>query len=215
MNKNRSTPNPLPLEGPQPSQSAPSHAARKDRVVYFFAVLPPDGIRWDIARLRVDTVDRERIACDPAAADRLHVSLARLCDCAPSEVARSLDQITALADVIAARVTMRRFGVCFDQLQTFINVDRETRKRKCLLVLCDEFGLGLHRLHDLLWASFIANGIRIPKAFNPHMTLNYDSRSVVACDVVPYRWTVQDFAFVQSFHGKGRHVILKRWPLIG
>jgi 2'-5' RNA ligase len=187
---------------------------RADRVVHFFAVLPPEEIRSDLTRLRLQTIERERIVGRPVPSERLHISIARLCDCAPADLPKLMKSTACLADEIASRVTMPRFDVSFDRLQTFINVDKKTRERKSLLVLCDGSPSQVSRFYALFRASFARRGVPLPKVFNPHLTLYYGNRPIAPRDVAPLRWTVQEFVLVQSFHGQSKHVILKRWPLV-
>ena len=186
-------------------------------VVYYFAVLPPDDVLRGLLRLRQETVARERIFGRPVTPERLHISMAPLTRCAPTEVPDFAQDIEPRADEIASRVTMPAFDVVFDRIQTFNTKDRDDAHRRYYLVLDGSDVPGLMRLNDLFRQSLVRCGLgtAMPKVFNPHLTLFYANRPIAPRDIAPIQWTVRDVALVQSFHGQGRYVVLKRWPLIG
>jgi 2'-5' RNA ligase len=186
-------------------------------VVTYFAVLPPEEVRDEIIRLRQKTVARERIFGRAVAPERLHISIAPLMRCRPSDIPDFAQEIEPRADGIASHVKMPAFDVVFDRVQTFNTKDRDEAHRRYYLVLDGSDVPGLLRLNDLFRQSLVRCGLgtAMPKAFNPHLTLFYASRPIAPRDIASIRWTVRDVALVQSFHGEGRHVILKRWPLPG
>lgn len=209
----------LPLFGGLPTRPV-AHGTRAqrgmhmDRVVYFFAVLPPDELRPHLAHLRNAVVAHERIVGRPAALDRLHISIAPLASFERGEPLPSAGRVEALAARIAARVTMRAFDVCFDGVQTFNTRESDASNRRYFLVLCGSDLPGLTQLNDLFRQSRTSMAAATAKPFNPHMTLFYANRPIAPCDIAPIKWTVRDVALVQSFQGEGRHVILRRWPLL-
>ncbi len=186
-------------------------------MVYYFAILPPEDIRLAVIRLRQETVAQERIFGRVVAPARLHISIAPLTRCAPTDIPDFPHEIEPRADEIAARVTMSAFKVGLDRIQTFITRDREEAHRRYYLVLDGSDVPGLLRLNDLFRQSLLRCGLgaAMPKAFNPHLTLFYANRPVAPRDIAPIQWTVDDVALVQSFHGEGRYEVLKRWPLRG
>ena len=193
-----------------------SPRAPAPKVVHFFAVLPPDEIRAELTRLRLDMAAQERFHGKAVAPERLHLSIARLYDCEPADLPKSMKHLEALANEIAVRVTMPSFEVCFDRLQTFrLKKDKQTWQYQYLLVLSSAPTAGLVRFRDLFRRSFAKRGLGVTKAFNPHISLIYGNRPIAPRNVTPRQWVVGDFALVQSFHGQGKHVILKRWPLTG
>jgi RNA 2',3'-cyclic 3'-phosphodiesterase len=184
-------------------------------VVYFFAVLLPESIRGAVIRLRQETVARERIFGRSVAPERLHISMAPLMRSRPSDIPDFAQDIEPVADAIVSRATMPAFDVVFDRLQTFNTRDRDETHRRYYLVLDGSDVPGLMRLNDLFRQSLVrcGSGVAMPKAYNPHLTLFYANRPIAPREIAPIRWTVRDVALVQSFHGEGRHVILKRWPM--
>jgi 2'-5' RNA ligase len=185
-----------------PKREAPS-------IVIYFAILPPEDVCRAMIRLRQETVARERIFGRPVAPERLHISIAPLMRCSPSNI----PDVEPRARDIAAGVTMPSFDVVFDRVQTFNSKDRDEAHRRYYLVLDGRDLPGLMRLNDLFRRAFVRCGsiAAMPSAFNPHLTLFYANRPIAPRDVPPIRWTVRDIALVQS--GQGRYVILKRWPL--
>jgi 2'-5' RNA ligase len=196
---------PRPAAGPRPQ--APS-------VVYFFAIVPPEEIRLAMIRLRQETVAREKIFGRPVAPERLHISVAPLIRLSPTDIADFEQEVEPLADAISAGLTMSAFDLVLDRVQTFNTKDRDEAHRRYYLVLDSRDPPGLMRLNDLFRQSLVRCGLgaAIPRAFNAHLTLFYANRPIAPRDIRPIRWTVRDVALVQSFHGEGRYVILKRWP---
>ncbi|HVY98583.1 MAG TPA: 2'-5' RNA ligase family protein [Dongiaceae bacterium] len=199
----------------------PAAALRPGRetaaVVAYFAVLPPVEVRRAMIRLRQETVARERIFGRPVAPERLHISIAPLMRSSPCAVPGFADTIEPLADGIVLQATMPAFDVVLDRVQTFNSRERDAAHRRYYLVLDGGDLPGLMRLNDLFRQSLARRGLGagMPTAFNPHLTLFYANRPIAPRDVPALRWTVRDIALVQSFHGQGRHAILKRWPLAG
>jgi 2'-5' RNA ligase len=189
-------------------------------VVSYFAILPPEQIGRAMVCLRQEIVARERIFGRPVAPERLHISIAPLMRTSPTDMpdfAQAVEPqaVESLADGIVAPVKMPAFDILLDRVQTFNTKDRDEAHRRYYLVLDSADLPGLMRLNDLFRQSLIGHGLgaAMPKAFNPHVTLFYANRPIAPRDVPPIRWRVHDVALVQSFHGQGRHVVPKRWPL--
>lgn len=67
------------------------------------------------------------------------------------------------------------------------------------------------RLADALRANGLAFDNR---PYVPHLTLLYDSRSVVLQPVAPVTWRTDGFELVRSRIGRGKHEVLGRWALV-
>ena len=50
-------------------------------------------------------------------------------------------------------------------------------------------------------------------AFEPHVTLAYDARTIAPHEVAPIVWRAREFVLVHSLLGKTQHMTLGRWAL--
>jgi RNA 2',3'-cyclic 3'-phosphodiesterase len=119
------------------------------------------------------------------------------------------ETITAACEA-AASVTMKRFLIAFDYVESFGG------NLKYPVVLTGDEGVtGITMLRHELIAALRKIGLvgaREPH-FAPHMTLLYDPRKVREQAVEEISWTASDFLLVRSLHGQSRHELLGRWPL--
>jgi 2'-5' RNA ligase len=137
----------------------------------------------------------------PITAERLHVSLHSLGD-APS------DQTISKACEAVSAVAQRPFLVALNRVATFGG--------GALVLYGDEGVIGVDLLHNALHSALVASGVtRGPRgAFEPHMTLLWDSRQTVEQLLAePIIWTAHEFVLLRSLYGEGRHEVLARWSL--
>jgi RNA 2',3'-cyclic 3'-phosphodiesterase len=108
-----------------------------------------------------------------------------------------------------ASFAQRPFEIVFDRAMSFAG--------KRAFVLRTNGNIALASLHHALGVGMKKAGIgrSVTSRFTPHITLLYGDRMVTERLIEPVRWTVRDFALVQSLRGRGasKHIHLARWPL--
>ena len=119
--------------------------------------------------------------------------------------------LATIGEAVAA-ITMRRFLIAFDQVESFSG-----KPKRPLVLTGDEGATGIRMLrHDLVTA-LREIGFMDGKepGFTPHMTILYDLSKVCRQVVEEIGWTATEFVLVRSLRGQSRHVPLGRWPLQG
>jgi len=179
-------------------------AVATDRL--FLAVFPDRVAVAQLTVLATDQCARHGLRGKPLLPERFHVTLFHLGDWVglPRDV---VDAVTAAA----VQTRAAPFEVAFDLVASF-----DGRRDKLPFVLrADGGNAALHAFHAELGAQLREAGMGPSAAtgFEPHLTLAYDARKVVAEAVTPIRWRVDEFVLVHSLLGKTRHIRLGRWPL--
>jgi 2'-5' RNA ligase len=111
-------------------------------------------------------------------------------------------------------VAMPQFTAAFDRLTSL----RGAHANNPLVLLGDDGVVGLRILHRLLGEALgrgFAGRWQPRRFFAPHVTLLYDRQRIAERAIEPVRWTVREFALVNSLVGLGRHDVLARWSLRG
>ncbi len=178
------------------------------RHALYFAVLPDEAAAARITALGRRLADAAGPEARPLAPDRLHVSLYGV-----GRYAVLPQAVAAEVAAAAARVVMPAFDVCFDHVAGFGGGGG----RRAVVLRGGEGVTGLHLLRDALGAAMAGTSVgrhRRP-VFEPHLTILYAAGPVAETDIAPIRWTVREFALVDSLQGRGRHVRLGRWRLEG
>jgi 2'-5' RNA ligase len=200
-----------PWRGSDPSDdflqpAGPRTTAPADRI--FFAVRPPPATASSISRLAWHLRDKHRLVGKPLRPGCFHVSLL-FAGYDGRMPPGTLDALIAAA----GRVGVRRFRAGFDWAASF---RRSTRRP---LVLRGDNGVtGLVWLRDKLVAATLDVPGAVPAArnhFTPHLTLIYDDTEIREEPVEEIGWPVTEFVLIRSLFGLSRHVVLKRWPLLG
>jgi RNA 2',3'-cyclic 3'-phosphodiesterase len=170
----------------------------------FFALLPAAKDAQQIVRLRERLLGELGLTGQPMAAERLHVSLHGIGawhGLSPAAV--------RAAKQAGASFSQRPFEIVFDRAMSFAG--------KRAFVLRTSGSIALASLHHALGVGMKKAGIgrSVTLRFTPHITLLYGDRMVTERLIEPVRWTVRDFALVQSLRGRGasKHIHLARWPL--
>lgn len=171
----------------------------------FFAVFPEPAAGERIAQLARDMRATHALRGNPLLTGRLHVTLFALGDYAGLPV-----HIVERATEAAARVHTEPFEVSLDTVGSFIG-----RRDHPLVLRGLNVDSPLHMFRRRLGEQLLATAaIRdIPGAFEPHVTLLYDSRAVTPEPVEPISWTVRELVLVHSLLGQTRHLVVDRWPL--
>lgn len=103
------------------------------------------------------------------------------------------------------------FEVCFDRVLSF----RKKSNRPLVLVGGDAPALSgfQKQLRSALLQAHLPDPEKM--GFTPHVTLLRDDREVPEQGIAPLCWTVREFVLLRSFHGRGEHQVLARFPLVG
>ena len=168
----------------------------------FFGIWPDAESAGRLTRLMERLREDGIMPSGPVDADRLHVTRHHLGD--------FVDQITPslvpAASEAAVTVEVEPFDVAFD---------RVGGTRGQFLLRASDGSPALKAFRQALGVALIKAGVRTrgAPAFTPHMTLSYDFSDVPEQSIDPIRWTVRQFALVESLLGQHRHVKRGCWPL--
>jgi 2'-5' RNA ligase len=170
----------------------------------FFAFLLAEEDAPQIVRLRERLRLELGLTGRSIAAERLHVSLHTI------GAWHGLSQAAVrTAKGVGASFSKRSFEIVFDRAMSFAG--------NGAFVLRASAEMTLTSFHCDLGSEMKKAGIGrcVTPRFTPHMTLAYSDRMVTERSIEPVRWTVRDFALVQSLRGRGesKHTHLARWPL--
>jgi len=141
----------------------------------------------------------------PRPKELFHLTLLDLSDCTgPAE------RVIALAREAAGTLAMPPFVIALDHVVRF------GRSGNRPLVLEGGDGVAaLVVLRQALADAMAKAGLRVrAKSYTPHLTLLYDRGEVAAQAIETITWTVREFVLVQSLIGHGRHLPIRRWPLL-
>jgi RNA 2',3'-cyclic 3'-phosphodiesterase len=188
-----------------PDHQAPTkpHPAHRPAHVLFFAAVPPDTIKDQIADAWRSTGTGERFR-----RDTLHMTI---------QVIAGLNEpdpvLVDRARLAAAAPRTGPFELCFDRLLTFGG----RPDNRALVLATDGRRDDANDLAVELHQALKAVGLAPPRwqKVVPHLTLAYgpgfaDTRHLAQ----PIRWTIRDITLVDSLQGQGRHVSLGNWPLL-
>ncbi len=188
------------MADPQPTKTQPT---RKPAHVLFFAAVPPDQIKDQIAEAWRSTGTGESFR-----RETLHMSLLAIA---------GLDMLDPIlvdrAQRAALAVRHSPFELRFDRLMTFGGQPGNS----ALVIGTDghnhhpnDLSMGLH--HALKSVGLVPPN---RKKVTPHLTLAYGPGFSHKRHLIkPICWTIRDFTLVDSLQGQGRHVPLGTWPLI-
>lgn len=141
----------------------------------------------------------------PFAPDRLHSTLHHLGD----YVDLPPDLVT-MAKRAAAAVALPPFEVTFDRVATFTG---SPGNRPLVLRGGDDIVPLQRAIGEAM--TEIGLGAFVNRSFTPHITLLRGAGIVEEQAVETFRWTVREFALVNSRVGQGEYVVLGQWPLCG
>lgn len=169
----------------------------------FFAIKPEADDALDVERTARRLRARNGLTGVPCRREPLHVSL--LCIGWRPEIRQ---EVVKRACVAGAAVTMRSFNVAFDRAASFGG--------QSFVLFGGDGVVGIEMLHGALIAELKKVGFNVKKhGYEPHMTLLFDPRRIMAQYIEPVRWRVREFSLVYSPHGLTQHVRLARWALSG
>lgn len=176
--------------------------SQKERI--FFAALPNEATAARIHAF-AEAQKRERgFTANLILPEHLHVTLFHLGDWA-----KFPEEIVNLALSAASQVNVPAFDVAFARAESFRN---STEIYPFVLTGDKSLWRGLHEsLRVALTNAGLGGATK--GDFQPHITLAYDKIRVKPFAIVPFRWTVRDFALIHSQLGKTTHRHLGRWPI--
>ncbi len=160
----------------------------------FLALLPPAEIRPEIARWR----DWSGCESCPVEDDRLHITLISF-GCFAVRPDRFIARVREMDFVI------RACRVVFDLL---------VFGHKSVLLKPSEKLRGVRRVQGALDEAFHRAGIRPGHWSDPHITLHYDRRPEPTQPIDAISWAATELVFIESLHGRHRHIVQRRWRLI-
>lgn len=175
---------------------------------YFFAVLPDDEVRAEIAEIAERFRKSHRVNGTPVVIDNLHLGL-----CPMGKLERSTRPLEAALLAAAATVQVNCFRITLDSAMRFTAKDGQFP-----FVLCADGGSmqAALELRKAIAAAQLEVGLRVTavSSFMPHVTLQHahliDS---IEESIPPIHWPVRDFVLIRTFFGHSRHEVVGRWPL--
>jgi RNA 2',3'-cyclic 3'-phosphodiesterase len=174
----------------------------------FFAILPDVAASGGTLNIAERWRDEYGLEGRPFASHRLHVSLLGV-----GEYAGLPRDVVARGHEAVAGIAAAPFEIRFDRIGSFNGVPGNWP----LVLFADRAATALKALRRSLAQTLARAGLRARgrRAYTPHMTLLYDARWIEAQAVEPISWTAREFVLVHSLLGRGRHIVLGRWPLRG
>jgi 2'-5' RNA ligase len=172
----------------------------------FLAIFPDSDAAARIAVLAAAQCTAHGLRGRPLLPDRLHVTLFHLGDTVGLR-----QEVVDAATLAATRLRAAAFDLAFDQVGSFAG----RREKPPFVLRARDGNIELRAFHAALAVQLHAVGLgqRTTAAFEPHVTLAYDVRTIAPHDVSPIAWRAREFVLVHSLLGKTRHVPLGRWAL--
>ena len=164
---------------------------------WFFALLPPTRIAWQVA----NAADWFGTTGRAVRADRLHITLFLT----PDGVAVPDGQVDALL----------RMGEAVRAAPVDVALDTVGGGARSVALRPRRRIAALEALRDALARQAVALGVaeRAGYAFNAHMTLGYRDGRPFTERIAPVGWIATEFVLIHSHLGHMRHDIVGRWPL--
>lgn len=175
-----------------------------DMSLLLFMVRLPEGTAQRIGALTSLLKRDYGLMNKPIEAQRLHVTLL--------DLGHHVDlprRLLERAEQAAASVAMSSFEVVFDRVTAW------PASQSLVLLADDDSVVRLAMLRHALEQALERVGLkhRAKTRFTPHATLMRGRTTVEEQTVETFRWTVRDFALVNSLTGHSKYVQLGQWPL--
>jgi 2'-5' RNA ligase len=180
-----------------------SKPAAQPRHTWFFALRPSVEDSRRIYAFAEQLFSIHGVSAKGMDPERLHITL----DLVGHDAADTLvDAACHAADTVSFPAIMARF----DSAMTFSAPNGP-------LVLLGAEGLDdVRKLRTVLGCAMADRGFTPPRAYEPHMTLCYDSRHRLGrTPIAPVEFRTTEFALVKSHLGLSRHEVLRTWRLAG
>lgn len=195
---------------PEPTaiHNAPTQSELAAGISYFYALIPDDDARREIAATGERFRKSHRASGAVIGADRLHVLL---CPLGKAERLRQPLEAALLEAGAAVHATGFRFTL--DAAMRFT-----ARDGQFPLVLCADGNTveSATKLRKAIAAEQWRVGLQVSgvSSYLPHVVL-IEGHTIEAIEdaISPIPWTVREFVLMRSFFGQSRHEVIGRWSL--
>ena len=184
------------------------HRALTDGINYFFALLPDDRAREEIASLEERFRKSHRVSGSPVGAERFHLTLSPMGK--PERLRQPLESALVAA---AGHVRAKAFDVSLDSAMRFSARDNRFPFVLCADATTVESALALRKA---IAEAQLREGLHVTgiSSFLPHVTLMYGHAiDAIQEAIPPIHWRANEFVLVRSFFGQSRHELVGRWAL--
>lgn len=195
---------------PEPTaiHNAPTQSELAAGISYFYALIPDDEARREIAATGERFRKSHRANGAVIGPDRLHLSL-----CPMGKPERLRQPLEAALLEAGAAVRANGFEFALDTAMRFT-----ARDGQFPLVLCADAATAesATRLRKAVAAEQVRTGLQVSgvSSYLPHVVL-IEGHAIEAIEdaITPIQWKVRDFVLMRSFFGQSRHEVIGRWPL--
>lgn len=175
---------------------------------YFFAVLPDDRARSEIARVAERFRKSHRVSGSPVGIDGLQLLVCPIGK--PERLRQPLE--TAL---LGAAATVRATGFVVT-LDSAMRLSAKDGRFPFALCADSSTSASALELRKAIAAAQLQVGLRVSgvSSFMPHVTLQHGHLiDAVEESIMPIHWQVGEFVLIRSFFGQSSHEVIGRWPL--
>jgi RNA 2',3'-cyclic 3'-phosphodiesterase len=193
----------------QTISTSPNQSELAPGINYFFAVLPDDVARSDIAGVGERFRKSHRVSGSPVGIDNLHLSLCPMGK--PERLRQSLESALLAA---AGEVRAKGFVAAFDSAMRFSARD----DGQFPFVLCADTATtdSALQLRKAIAEAQSSVGLHVSgvSSFLPHITLlRGHAVDTIEESITSIHWHVGEFVLIRSFFGQSKHEVIGRWPL--
>ncbi|MEP6897931.1 MAG: 2'-5' RNA ligase family protein [Rhodanobacter sp.] len=184
------------------------HRALTDGINYFFALLPDEAARAEIAALEERFRKSHRVSGSGVGAERFHLTLSPMGK--PERLRQPLESALVSA---ANQVRAQAFEVTLDSAMRFSARDNRFPFVLCADTITAESALVLRKA---IAEAQLREGLHVTgiSSFLPHVTLMYGhAMDAIQESVPPVQWYASEFVLVRSFFGQSRHELVGSWAL--
>jgi 2'-5' RNA ligase len=185
-----------------------THRELSAGINFFFAVLPDDHARSEIAAVSERFCKSHRVSGSLVGADSFHLLLSPMGS--PERPLLSLEGALLAA---AADVHVNAFEITLDSAMRFSAKDDRFPFVLCTDSHSTESAL---RLRKAIAEAQRKIGLQVTgvSSYLPHVTLLHGHAvDAIQEAISPIRWTAREFVLIRSFFGQSRHEVVERWPL--
>lgn len=175
---------------------------------YFFALLPDEQVRADIAGVSERFRRTHRLIGTAVDAARFQLTL-----CPTGRPERLRGSVEAALVRAAGQVRARAFDITLDSAMRLSAKDGQYPFVLCTDSSSAASALGLRKAIAQAQGQV---GLDVPgvSSYMPHVTLLHGPMiDAIEVSIPPIRWRVREFVLVHSFFGQSRHEVTGRWPL--
>lgn len=175
---------------------------------YFFALLPEDQVRAEIASVSDRFRNTHRLIGNQVDASRFHMTL-----CPAGRPGRMRGSVEAALIEAAGQVRVKVFDMILESAMRLSAKDGQYPFVLCTDSLSGDSALTLRKAIALAQAKA---GLSVPgvSSYMPHVTLLHGPMiDAIEVSMPSIHWRVREFVLVRSFFGQSRNEVVGRWPL--